>query len=252
VVFLDLLLLKILLGLHLHLGDAVVLLLELLRLLIEGVHHSELLLFVLGQQLRDVVSLLSLHLVDLFALLQPEVFDHSLVLLLEHFQTLVDLQHGLAVISVFLDEHHLLLSEVLDQAAVHSGLLRVQLCLVSQAHASKLQLEVDQVAELVLFADVQSVLVFRGFTLVEDASEAALHLLVGVQLKNGVVHQGRGTLGEIAEARPDRLFLLHFQEAVLVYLGLEHKEGVLSRVKDHEVNEVLDLRHLEPQPPVLI
>lgn len=67
------------------------------------------LLLVRVLELLDDLMLLSAELVDLGQVSRLDFMDHSLVLILQQLQILINLQHGLAALSSLLQQHHFLL-----------------------------------------------------------------------------------------------------------------------------------------------
>lgn len=119
---------------------------ELLHVILESIHllvvvvaHLLGLLFVSSV---DVVNLLILHLVQLINLLLVTVLDlnNNVVMLgFQHPQRLVDLEHGLHRLPVFLHQYHLLAQVALSHSLVELLRASVVQTLLGRAHPGEVK-----------------------------------------------------------------------------------------------------------------
>jgi len=70
-----------------------------------------------------------------------DLLNDSLILILEHLETFINLLHRLAAVSALLDQDHLLLQIHLEHSEIHVGLTKVHLG--SLAFGASLELEFE-------------------------------------------------------------------------------------------------------------
>lgn len=86
----------------------------------------------------------------------------------------------------------------------------------------------NKVLELILLADVQSVLGWVSFALIEDADEPRLHITAAVELQEAVVEQSGEALRKLCERGVDGLLLLQLQVRRLVDGQAVHKVSIAA------------------------
>ena len=187
-------------------------------------------------------------------MLDSSFFIQFLVLLSEQPQVFPDAQHGVAIISFVLNKNHLLLEIVLEERGIDDVLGPMNARLILRRHSFEIQLEMNQMSEFILFANVHGLRIRVIFAFVEDARKATFKLVLVVKLKYTVVKESRQSFRKIIEASVNRLVLLQFQIRIFVNCELVNKMWVLQfclrNNGDHE--GILSLHDFEPEPRDLV